>query len=214
MTQYIFCRYIATQWPLDDTIGDFWRMVSEYSVPCIINLSASDKDRHATYLPDTMQIYHYDFVQVRKTATPYYSLPYASISCSTVEVKHASSSEWKRVHCFNIVDWCDFGIPHSFVPVLHLIHLLLHQVQPIPWQNKNICNKHPLVVHCSAGCGRTGTFIALHHAIARTKMHKAVDWMWIVKEMRTMRMGMVQSAEQYQFLQEAWHVYQSMQFKE
>jgi len=93
-----------------------------------------------------------------------------------------------QLHCTN---WPDFGIPESSEDMRQLMI------------GMNVFKKsedQPIVVHCSAGIGRTGTFVAIHMCLHRAQLGLQYDIKEIIKHLRTQRIGMVQSKEQYSFV--------------
>lgn len=93
-----------------------------------------------------------------------------------------------QLHCTN---WPDFGIPDSSQEMVNLINEL-------DIRKKSL--EQPVVVHCSAGIGRTGTFVAIHMCLNRSLHGLDYDIKKVVKHLRTQRLGMVQSKEQYSFV--------------
>lgn len=93
---------------------------------------------------------------------------------------------------FHFVDWPEQGVPKTgegFVDFIGQVHKTKEQFG----------QEGPITVHCSAGVGRTGVFIALSHALERLQNEGTLDLFQIVRTLRTERPGMVQSEEQYHF---------------
>eukprot|EP01129_Flabellula_baltica_P009702 TRINITY_DN4006_c0_g1_i5.p1 TRINITY_DN4006_c0_g1~~TRINITY_DN4006_c0_g1_i5.p1 ORF type:complete len:328 (+),score=53.48 TRINITY_DN4006_c0_g1_i5:214-1197(+) len=96
--------------------------------------------------------------------------------------------EITQIHCQK---WGDFGVPSTVNYMKNLISI---------FEEKQVSPLEQVVVHCSAGVGRTGTFIAILQAMHQYKQGKLVDIELIVTQMRSQRMGMVQTSEQYLFI--------------
>lgn len=94
---------------------------------------------------------------------------------------------------FNYTAWPDHGVPtaNAAESILQFVHVVRQQATK---------SKGPMVVHCSAGVGRTGTFIALDRLLQHIREHEFVDILGLVSEMRSYRMSMVQTEEQYIFI--------------
>ena len=82
-----------------------------------------------------------------------------------------------------MTSWPDHGVPDSPTPLL-----LMRQKALRSWNN----SQHPILVHCSAGVGRTGTFIAIDMALEQSDREELVDIPGIVNRLRQQRMKMVQ----------------------
>ena len=83
-----------------------------------------------------------------------------------------------------MTSWPDHGVPDSATPLL-----LLRQKALRSWNN----SQHPMLVHCSAGVGRTGTFIAIDMALEQSSRERLIDIPGIVNRLRQQRMKMVQT---------------------
>uniref|UniRef100_A0A672NX92 Protein tyrosine phosphatase receptor type O n=1 Tax=Sinocyclocheilus grahami TaxID=75366 RepID=A0A672NX92_SINGR len=103
------------------------------------------------------------------------------------------ADETQDVLHFNYTSWPDHG-----VPTVNAIESILHFVQIVRQQVNR--TKGPIVVHCSAGVGRTGTFIALDRLMQHIQEHEYVDVLGLVSDMRSHRLSMVQTEEQYVFI--------------
>uniref|UniRef100_A0A4W5QVA1 Uncharacterized protein n=1 Tax=Hucho hucho TaxID=62062 RepID=A0A4W5QVA1_9TELE len=97
------------------------------------------------------------------------------------------------VHHFNYTSWPEHGVPESSTTLIQFVRAIR-------------ANRHEnttIVVHCSAGVGRTGVFIALDHLIQHVSDHDFVDIYGLVAELRSERMCMVQNLTQYMFLHQS-----------
>lgn len=103
------------------------------------------------------------------------------------------ADEMQDVMHFNYTAWPDHGVPtaNAAESILQFVHVVRQQATK---------SKGPMVVHCSAGVGRTGTFIALDRLLQHIREHEFVDILGLVSEMRSYRMSMVQTEEQYIFI--------------
>lgn len=97
----------------------------------------------------------------------------------------------KTICQFHYTTWPDHGVPDSVQPILDLVRLV-RDVQPAEDQ--------PILVHCSAGCGRTGTICCIDYVwglMRQGRLDASFDLCNIISEMRQQRMSMVQTLEQY-----------------
>lgn len=104
---------------------------------------------------------------------------------------HKHEPETRIICQFHYTTWPDHGAPISVQPILELVRLL-REVQP--------AEDRPVVVHCSAGCGRTGTICCIDYVwglLRRGKLDQNFDLCKIISDMRQQRMAMVQTLEQY-----------------
>jgi len=93
--------------------------------------------------------------------------------------------------------WPDFGTPTNFERIQYLISLLNIRSE----QGKSRGLFGPSVIHCSAGIGRTGSFIAILHCLEKLKQGiNDLDVMNLVLNMRKYRSGLVQTTQQYKFI--------------
>jgi len=95
-------------------------------------------------------------------------------------------------------EWPDFGVPDSPKNIINLIN----EVESFK-QSINACSTSPVIVHCSAGIGRTGTFLAIVSYIDHKKNSIQFNTQSTVMNLREQRMGMVQTFDQYAFIHSA-----------
>ncbi|KAF7229631.1 receptor type O [Nothobranchius furzeri] len=103
------------------------------------------------------------------------------------------ADETQDVLHLNYTSWPDHGVPtvNAIESILQFVHIVRQQANR---------SKQPIVVHCSAGVGRTGTFMALDCLMQHIREHEFVDILSMVSEMRSHRLSMVQTEEQYVFI--------------
>ncbi|XP_063770955.1 receptor-type tyrosine-protein phosphatase S isoform X10 [Pseudophryne corroboree] len=184
--------YIATQGPLPDTFGDFWRMVWEQRSATIVmmtRLEEKSRIKCDQYWPgrgaDT-----YGMIQVTLLDT----IELATFCVRTFSLHKNGSSEKREVRQFQFTAWPDHGVPEYPTPFLAFLRRV---------KTCNPPDAGPIVVHCSAGVGRTGCFIVIDAMLERIKHEKTVDIYGHVTLMRSQRNYMVQTEDQYSFIHDA-----------
>ncbi|XP_072048587.1 receptor-type tyrosine-protein phosphatase epsilon-like [Amphiura filiformis] len=103
-------------------------------------------------------------------------------------------SQTLEVCQFHYTTWPDFSVPDNGSAFLNFVKIV---------NNYRIEDMQPTIVHCSAGVGRTGTFIAIESLMKQANDEKQIDVFKFVSDMRNNRMQMIQTSEQYQFIFEA-----------
>uniref|UniRef100_A0A663FC81 Receptor-type tyrosine-protein phosphatase S n=1 Tax=Aquila chrysaetos chrysaetos TaxID=223781 RepID=A0A663FC81_AQUCH len=184
--------YIATQGPLPETFGDFWRMVWEQRSATIVmmtKLEEKSRIKCDQYWPgrgtDT-----YGMIQVTLLDT----IELATFCVRTFSLHKNGSSEKREVRQFQFTAWPDHGVPEYPTPFLAFLRRV---------KTCNPPDAGPIVVHCSAGVGRTGCFIVIDAMLERIKHEKTVDIYGHVTLMRSQRNYMVQTEDQYSFIHDA-----------
>ncbi|XP_068021071.1 receptor-type tyrosine-protein phosphatase S isoform X12 [Melanerpes formicivorus] len=184
--------YIATQGPLPETFGDFWRMVWEQRSATIVmmtKLEEKSRIKCDQYWPgrgtDT-----YGMIQVTLLDT----IELATFCLRTFSLHKNGSSEKREVRQFQFTAWPDHGVPEYPTPFLAFLRRV---------KTCNPPDAGPIVVHCSAGVGRTGCFIVIDAMLERIKHEKTVDIYGHVTLMRSQRNYMVQTEDQYSFIHDA-----------
>uniref|UniRef100_A0A8C2E7R2 protein-tyrosine-phosphatase n=1 Tax=Cyprinus carpio TaxID=7962 RepID=A0A8C2E7R2_CYPCA len=184
--------YIATQGPMPDTFSDFWRLVWEQHTANIImitKLEEKSRNKCDQYWP-SRGTETYGLMQVTLLDT----VELATYCVRTFALIKSGSGEKRELRQFQFTAWPDQGVPEH--PTLFLAFL----------RRVKACNPPdagPIVVHCSAGVGRTGCFIVIDAMLERVKQEKTIDIYGHVTLMRSQRNYMVQTEEQYVFIYEA-----------
>ncbi|XP_030647919.1 protein tyrosine phosphatase receptor type Fa isoform X2 [Chanos chanos] len=184
--------YIATQGPLPETLSDFWRMVWEQRTSTIVMMTRLEEKSRVKcdqYWP-SRGTETYGMIQVSMLDT----VELATYSVRTFALYKNGSSEKREVRQFQFMAWPDHGVPEYPTPIL----AFLRRVKAC-----NPPDAGPMVVHCSAGVGRTGCFIVIDAMLERMKHEKSVDIYGHVTCMRAQRNYMVQTEDQYIFIHEA-----------
>uniref|UniRef100_A0A1A7XBW5 Protein tyrosine phosphatase, receptor type, Nb n=1 Tax=Iconisemion striatum TaxID=60296 RepID=A0A1A7XBW5_9TELE len=182
--------YIATQGPLSHTISDFWQMVWENGCTVIVMMTALVEDGEKQcdrYWPDEgSSLYHIYEV----------NLVSEHIWCNDFLVrsfylKNVQTQETRTLTQFHFLSWPAQGIPTSTRPLLDFRRKV------------NKCYRGrscPIIVHCSDGTGRTGTYILIDMVLNRmAKGVKEIDIAATLEHIRDQRPGMVRTKDQFEF---------------
>ncbi|XP_019856078.1 PREDICTED: receptor-type tyrosine-protein phosphatase delta-like isoform X2 [Amphimedon queenslandica] len=181
--------YIACQGPLAETSPDFWRMIWEQKTSCIVMLTncvEKGRPKCHQYWPQTGST---TFGELTVTIIDQQVLAYYTIRTFKINNKDDESFEVKQFH---YTAWPDFGVPDHPNPIISFIRRV-----------NNSTHTGPLVVHCSAGVGRSGTFIAIQSMMLMMETEGKVDVFNFVLDMRHKRNYMVQTEAQYMFVHDS-----------
>ncbi|XP_041374098.1 receptor-type tyrosine-protein phosphatase mu-like [Gigantopelta aegis] len=178
--------FIASQAPNSVTLPDFWRMIWEKDCGQIImltNLVEGGKHKCVPYWKDSgsMNVGYFDVVVTEITERADYTI-------RKINVTQKKSKNCKTFDHYHFTSWPDHGVPK----VLDLLEFF--------WLTRETPPSHPgpVLVHCSAGIGRTGTYIALH--ILTDEMNKTgrMNILGMMTKIREQRKNMVQTMNQYE----------------
>uniref|UniRef100_A0A672PT91 Tyrosine-protein phosphatase non-receptor type 9 n=1 Tax=Sinocyclocheilus grahami TaxID=75366 RepID=A0A672PT91_SINGR len=195
--------YVGTQGPLEKTYGDFWRMVWEQSVLVIVMTTRTDEGgrrKCGQYWPKEeggQEVYgHIAVVNHRVDKQAHYNQ-------TTLELHNTETFEQRQVTHFQFLSWPDYGVPSSALSLIDFLGAVKHQqqwaVQAFGSQWRGHPLGPPMVVHCSAGIGRTGTFCALDICLSELQDVGTLNICQTVRRMRAQRAFSIQTPEQYYF---------------
>lgn len=182
---YIWNReYIATQLPgIDqDSAKPFWQMVIQERVEVIISLTISPP-----YWPaDQLEVSNGKIVRELDLDTELE----LGIYRRRFKIESTDGMRWNLTH-LSYLSWPDSGLPASADDLLKMMK----------YTSEIRTTTSPIVVHCSAGIGRTGTYIAIDIGIK----YKWKDVLNLLCKLREDRHGMIQTLAQYKFIREVLH---------
>ncbi|XP_034038391.1 receptor-type tyrosine-protein phosphatase mu-like isoform X3 [Thalassophryne amazonica] len=181
-------HYIATQGPMQETVFDFWRMVWQENMAAIVmvtNLVEVGRVKCCKYWPDDTEIYRDIKVTLIETEL------LSEYVIRTFAVEKRGAHEIREIRQFHFTGWPDHGVPYHATGLLGFIRRV---------KSKTLTNAGPMVVHCSAGAGRTGCFIVIDIMLDMAEREGVVDIYNCVRELRSRRVNMVQTEEQYVFI--------------
>ncbi|XP_056430425.1 phosphatidylinositol phosphatase PTPRQ isoform X2 [Hyla sarda] len=182
-------EFIATQGPLAGTVGDFWRMVWETRAKTIVMLThCFEKGRircHQYWPEDNKPVTVFGDIVITKVVED------VQIDWTIRDLKVERHGDYMMVRQCNFTSWPEHGVPENTTALIHFVKMVRASR---PHENT------PTIVHCSAGVGRSGVFVAMDHLIQHINHHDFVDIYGLVAELRSERMCMVQNLAQYIFL--------------
>ncbi|KAL2763702.1 receptor-type tyrosine-protein phosphatase T isoform 4 precursor [Daubentonia madagascariensis] len=184
-------HYIATQGPMQETVKDFWRMIwqeNSASIVMVTNLVEVGRVKCVRYWPDDTEVYGDIKVTLIETE------PLAEYVIRTFTVQKKGYHEIRELRLFHFTSWPDHGVPCYATGLLGFIRQVKFLNPP---------EAGPIVVHCSAGAGRTGCFIAIDTMLDMAENEGVVDIFNCVRELRAQRVNLVQTEEQYVFVHDA-----------
>ncbi|XP_041075215.1 receptor-type tyrosine-protein phosphatase eta [Polyodon spathula] len=184
-------QFIAAQGPLPGTVNDFWRMIWEQNVHTLVMLTRCNEQGRVKceeYWPSSNPN-TYDDVTVILAS----EILLNEWTIREFKMKNTKTAESRTVRHFHFTAWPDHGVPETTELLINFRHLVREHMD-------RYSRNSPTVVHCSAGVGRTGTLIAIDRLICQIERENVVDVYGIVYNLRMHRPLMVQTEDQYIFL--------------
>uniref|UniRef100_A0A6I8SC39 Tyrosine-protein phosphatase n=1 Tax=Xenopus tropicalis TaxID=8364 RepID=A0A6I8SC39_XENTR len=186
-------RYIACQGPLPNTCPDFWQMTWEQGSAMVVMLTTQverGRVKCHQYWPETTGSSEFGKFQISchsEKGNPAYV--FREMTLTNLE-----SNESRPLTQIQYTAWPDHGVPDDSSDFLDFVSLV---------RQRRSHHDEPVVVHCSAGIGRTGVLITMETAMCLMECAQAVYPLDIVRTMRDQRAMMIQTPSQYRFVCEA-----------
>lgn len=190
----IVYSFIATQGPLISTVEDFWEMIFYYNVKVIVmlcNVIEDNREKCANYWEK--KLLKYEIIKINND-----SILEQGLILRQFQIVNKRNYEYKNIIQIHLTTWNDHTAPISnYYKIIKIINLV-----------DKFKENAPVVIHCSAGVGRTGTFLSiynLYHEIIGQINNKYIreikfSILNLVRKLKEMRMFLVENEDQYIFL--------------
>ncbi|XP_024592103.1 tyrosine-protein phosphatase non-receptor type 21 isoform X2 [Neophocaena asiaeorientalis asiaeorientalis] len=194
--------YIATQGPLQNTCQDFWQMVWEQGIAIIAMVTAEEeggREKSFRYWP-RLGSRHNTVTYGRFKITTRFRTDSGCYATTGLKMKHLLTGQERTVWHLQYTDWPEHGCPEDLKGFLSY----LEEIQSVRRHTNSTSEPKspnpPLLVHCSAGVGRTGVVILSEIMIACLEHNEVLDIPRVLDMLRQQRMMMVQTLCQYTFV--------------
>uniref|UniRef100_A0A8C5NRS5 Tyrosine-protein phosphatase non-receptor type 13 n=1 Tax=Junco hyemalis TaxID=40217 RepID=A0A8C5NRS5_JUNHY len=181
--------YIACQGPLPTTVADFWQMVWEQNCTVIAMMTQEvegEKIKCQRYWPDVLNKTTMINDRLRLALVRLQQLK--GFIIRVLELEEIQTGEVRHISHLNFVAWPDHDTPSQPDDLLTFISYMRH-----------VHKAGPIITHCSAGIGRSGTLICIDVVLGLISRDLDFDISDLVRTMRLQRHGMVQTEDQYIF---------------
>ncbi|XP_066480776.1 receptor-type tyrosine-protein phosphatase V-like [Tiliqua scincoides] len=185
-------EFIVTQGPLKKTLDDFWRLVWEQHICTIVMLTVGMENGRVLceyYWPSDNSPISSGQISIHLLAQNFVD----EWATREFKLQHEALNMERRVIHLHYTAWPDHGIPESTTSLMTFLELVRAHMQGAK-------ESGPTLIHCSAGVGRSGTFIALDRLLQQLKHEKVVDVFSTIYSLRMSRHVMIQTLGQYIFL--------------
>ncbi|XP_061551640.1 tyrosine-protein phosphatase non-receptor type 21 isoform X2 [Phycodurus eques] len=195
-------NYIASQGPLSNTCQDFWQMVWEQGVAIIAMVTAeeeSGREKSFRYWP-RLGSRHNTVTYGRFKITTRFRTESGCYATTGLKIKYLLTGQERTVWHLQYTDWPDHGCPEDLKGFL----TYLEEIQSVRRHTNSISDPKnsnlPVLVHCSAGVGRSGVVILSEIMIACLEHNEVLEIKTVLMKLRQQRMIMVQNLSQYTFV--------------
>uniref|UniRef100_A0ABI8A578 Tyrosine-protein phosphatase non-receptor type 13 n=1 Tax=Felis catus TaxID=9685 RepID=A0ABI8A578_FELCA len=181
--------YIACQGPLPTTVGDFWQMIWEQKSTVIAMMTQEvegEKIKCQRYWPNILGKTTMVSDRLRLALVRMQQLKGFVVRAMALE--DIQTGETRHISHLNFTAWPDHDTPSQPDDLLTFISYMRH-----------IHKSGPIITHCSAGIGRSGTLICIDVVLGLISQDLDFDISDLVRCMRLQRHGMVQTEDQYIF---------------
>ena len=192
-------RIIATQGPMSNTCAVFWRMVWEEEVSLIVmccGFIENEVPKCYEYFSDLGSVQFEEFeVLVVKEVSQLTQATKKSILLTNINTRQT-----KKITHLHLNNWEDNSVP----PIKEYFNVINYAIFMIQHKLRKHAGK--IIVHCSAGIGRTGVVIGLYELISKLEtelvdaQNPSISVFGTVRKLREQRWGMVTTEEQYEFM--------------
>ena len=192
--------FIATQGPLKETIPSFWKMIYNHKTKLVIMLSSNLEEmdgRSAIYWPKNKEVLNFQENNLTVEFISQDEIIEDSLLIKKFKVNN--DLEVKQIH---IICWPDHGMPKNQNLTIEIVDTMINYIKI----ERGSEDKAPIVVHCSAGVGRTGTVIATYVIILcleylnKIKKPLIMNVFNVVRKLREQRYSLVTDTDQYKFI--------------
>ncbi|KAG7745572.1 hypothetical protein KL932_000602 [Ogataea haglerorum] len=211
-------RYIAAQGPLEETIGDFWKVIFDHKVPLILSLTAqkeNEVEKCAPYWLSGTYSSNGIFIKVDQLEEITDFKLTDKSQCETVarrlRLKIGNKPEHEVIQ-IQILSWPDYGALISSCDLISLVAFKRYVL------SRTQTEAAPVMVHCSAGCGRTGCFCTIDSVIDvmvnnPEKGNEDTDVVYeVISNFRSQRVSMVQNLRQYILIYDTILMFKKLQY--